>query len=74
MITSISDESHTLSVDGPIWEAESVSSGFLLGKVIVGVVAHTLTMKPGCSAERCELRLNLGFEEFVYLPMSVSSE
>ncbi len=72
-ISSVSTESHSLSVNGPIWEAASVSSGLLLGRVVVGVAAQTTFMNPG-SSETCELRLNLGYEEFVYLPMSVSGE
>ncbi len=55
---------------GPIWEAESINSGILLGRVVVGVVAQVVSMNRG-SSEICELKLNLGYEEFLYLPMSV---
>ncbi len=55
---------------GPIWEAESINSGILLGRVVVGVVAQVVSMNRR-SSEICELKLNLGYEEFLYLPMSV---
>ena len=47
-----------------------MSGGFLLGSVEVCVVAWVASMKSG-GKEKCELRLNLGFKEFLYLPVTV---
>ena len=69
-ICSISSGPHGFLVGGPIWEAGSISSGLLMGRVVVGVVAQVASINRG-SSEKCELRLNLGYKQFLYLPMFV---
>ena len=69
-VRSISSKAHTISINSPSWEADSMSGGLLLGSVEVCVVAWVASVKSG-GKEKYELRLNLGFKEYLYLPVTV---
>ena len=71
-LTSITSESCSILVTGPTWEAENISQGYLLGTVVVTVIARLSSLKSG-GLEECELRLNLGYREYLYLPLAVTS-
>lgn len=71
-ITSITSESRSILVTGPTWEAENISQGYLLGTVTVTVIACLPSVKSEEQVE-CELRLNLGYREYLYLPLVVTS-
>lgn len=71
-LTSITSDGHSVAVKGPVWEAGNISQGFLLGTVCVTVIADMPSV--GYREQTgCELRLNVGFKEFLYLPLTVKS-
>jgi len=70
IISTISSECSSVGICGPLWEAGSVRSTFFLGRVVLVVTARVASLADGAT-ENCELRLNLGYKEFLYLPLSM---